>query len=45
MTIIELDDGYVKITVKGGKVLDLRTNKKYRAVVCKAEDIRHFAVA
>ena len=45
MTIVDIGDGYVRITCPGGKVMDQRTGRKYRAVVCKAEDIRHFAEA
>lgn len=41
----ELDDGYVKLTNPGGKVRDIRTGRKYRTVICKAENTRYFEAA
>lgn len=45
MTIETLEDGYVRITNPGGKVLDTRTRRRYRVAVVKAELARFFAAA
>ena len=45
MNIEQLEDGYCKLTVSGGKVRDTRTGRKYRTVVCKEENVRYFEAA
>jgi hypothetical protein len=45
MNVEHLEDGYVKLTVNGGKVRDIRTNRKYKTVVCIEQNMKYFEVA
>lgn len=45
MVITDMGDGFVKLRVPGGKVRDIRTQRTYRTVICREEDVRHFEVA
>lgn len=45
MRIKDLVDGYVRLSVTGGKIRDSRTGRTYRSVICKEADIRYFEVA
>ena len=41
----ELGDGYVRLSVSGGKIRDSRTGRTYRSVICKEGDVHYFEVA
>ena len=45
MNIEQLADGYIRLTVTGGRVRDIRTRRTYRVVVCQAGNVRYFEVA
>lgn len=45
ITKTDMDDGYWKLKVTGGKLRDTRTNRTYRTVVIKEHDIQYFVVA
>ena len=42
LVITDIGDGFVRITCPGHKVMDMRTDRKYRKVECRERDAWHF---
>ena len=45
MNLEELESGYYRITVDGGRVLDTRTQRTYKQVICSERNLRFFVEA
>ena len=45
MILEELESGYYKIYVPDGRVLDTRTQRTYRQVICSERNLRFFVEA
>lgn len=45
MVVEPIGNGYVRLTNPGGRVVDTRTNRKYREVVCSERNVRYFGDA
>lgn len=45
INVEDLGDGFYRLTNPEGKVRDVRTNRRYSAVVCSERNVRYFEAA